>query len=138
MFVLHSTIFVVLLGSALLNVSEMKFLKLPIISVKASCNNEKLTPGICYVDRSFYRPTECVKESFIKIIALKKAHFDIACWLHVHSSICHIRQYIPLHFRISATRYFCNKEKCFSIKEVFKPLMGWITSAISEEVCRQI
>lgn len=96
--VLHSTIFIVLLGSALLKVSEAKFKKLPIISVKARCSNKKLTPGFCNVDRSFYRPTESVKESFIKIIALKKAHFDITHWLRVHSSLCHIRQYIPVLF----------------------------------------
>lgn len=75
--VLHSATFIVLLGSALLKVSETKFLKLPIISVEASCSNEKLTPGICNVNRPFCRPTECVKESFIQIIALKKACFDV-------------------------------------------------------------
>lgn len=95
-FVLHGTIFSVLLGSALLTFSETAFLKLPIIFVKASCSNEKLIPGICNVDRSFYMPTECVKESFIKIITLKKVHFDISHWLRVHSLLCHVRQYISL------------------------------------------
>lgn len=75
------TTFIVLLGSALLNLSETKFLQLPITSVKASSGNEKHTPSICNVDRSFSRSTECVKESFTEIIALKKAHFDIAHWL---------------------------------------------------------
>lgn len=40
------------------------------------------------------------KESIIKIIALKKAHFDIADWLRVHSSLCDIRQYILLLFSL--------------------------------------
>lgn len=61
---------------------------------------KNLTPGICNVDRSFYRPTECVKESIIKIIAFKKAHFDVAHWLQVHSLLCDIRQYILLLFSL--------------------------------------
>lgn len=89
------TTFIVLLGSALLNLSETKCLQLPITSVKPSSSNEKHTPSICNVDRSFSRSSECVKESFIEIIALEKAPFDIAHWLQVPSLLCHIRQYIP-------------------------------------------
>lgn len=67
----------VLLGLALLEVSETKFKKLSIISDKSICGNEKFMLGLCSVDRSFNRPTQCIKENFIKIIALKKEHFDI-------------------------------------------------------------
>lgn len=80
-FVLHGTIFSALLGSALLKFSQTVFLKLPILPVKASRSNEKLIPGICNIDRSFYMPTDCVEESFTKTIALEKVHFDIAHWL---------------------------------------------------------
>lgn len=88
MLVLHSTIFSVLLVSALLKVPET-FFKYPIIAVKANYRNRKLLPGICNADRSFYKPIECVSKSFITLIALQKAHFVIAHWLQVCSSLSH-------------------------------------------------